>query len=55
MAVAIHEEARLDALRASLLIAAGISLLSILPASRLPRYEPGELSAEDIVTEAGPG
>ena len=25
------------------------------PASRLPRYVPGELSAEDIVSEAGPG
>jgi hypothetical protein len=32
-----------------------ISLLAIFPASRLPRYLPGELSAEDIVSEAGPG
>jgi len=29
-----------------------ISLLSIFPASRLPKYPPAELSAEDIVTEA---
>jgi MFS family permease len=51
-AVAINEEARLRALRASFLIVAGISLLSIFPAMRLPQYAPGELSAEDIVSEA---
>jgi MFS family permease len=51
-AVAINEEARLRALRASFLIVAGISLLSIFPAMRLPQYVPGELSAEDIVSEA---
>jgi MFS family permease len=54
-AVAINEDAGLRALRASFLIIGGISLLSIFPASRLPKYVPGELSAEDIVTEAGPG
>ena len=54
-AVAIHEDARLRALRASFLIVGGIALLSIFPASRLPKYVPGELSAEDIVSEAGPG
>jgi MFS family permease len=54
-AVAINEEARLRALRGSFLIVAGIALLSIYPASRLPKYVPGELSAEDIVSEAGPG
>ncbi len=52
-AVAINEDAQLRALRASFLIVAGISLLSILPAARLPKYVPGELSAEDIVSEAG--
>ena len=51
-AVAISEDARLRALRASFLIVGGISLLSIFPASRLPKYLPAELSAEDIVTEA---
>ena len=51
-AVAINEDARLRALQASFLIVAGISLLSIFPATRLPRYAPGELSAEDIVSEA---
>jgi hypothetical protein len=39
-------------LRASFLIVGAISLLAIFPASRLPRYVPGELSAEDIVSEA---
>jgi MFS family permease len=52
-AVAINEDAQLRALRASFLIVAGISLLAILPAARLPKYVPGELSAEDIVSEAG--
>jgi MFS family permease len=54
-AVAINEEARLRALQASFLIVAGISLLSIFPAARLPKYVPGELSAEDIVCEAERG
>ena len=54
-AVVINEDARLRALRASFLIVGAISLLAIVPASRLPRYVPGELSAEDIVSEAGPG
>jgi MFS family permease len=53
-AVALNEDARLRALRASFLIVGGISLLSVFPASRLPKYVPGELSAEDIVSEAGP-
>lgn len=53
-AVAVNEDARLRALRASFLIVGAISLLSIFPASKLPRYVPGELSAEDIVSEARP-
>ena len=52
-AVAINEGARLRALRGSFLIVAAISLLAIFPAARLPKYVPGELSAEDIVNEAG--
>jgi hypothetical protein len=40
---------------ASFLIVGAISVLAIFPASRLPRYVPGELPAEDIVSEAGPG
>jgi len=46
-AVAINESARLRALRASFLIVGGISLLAIIPASRLPRYAPGEVSADE--------
>jgi MFS family permease len=42
-AVAINQEARLRALRASFLILAGIALLAIFPASRLPGYRPGEI------------
>jgi hypothetical protein len=42
-AVAINQEARLRALRASFLILAGIALLAIFPASRLPDYRPGEI------------
>ena len=49
--VAINEGAGLRALRGSFLIVAGISLLSIFPAARLPKL-PGEVSAEDIVSEA---
>lgn len=52
--VAINEYARLRALRASFLIVGAISLLAIFPASRLPRFVPDELSAEDIVNEEGP-
>jgi len=44
-AVAINEGARLRALRGAFLIVAGISLLAIFPAARLPKYVPGELSA----------
>jgi MFS family permease len=51
-AIAINEGARLRALRGAFLIVAGISLLSIFPAAKLPRYVPGELSAEEIVSEA---
>jgi len=54
-AVAINEDAGLRALRASFLIVGAISLLAIFPASRLPSYVPGELSAEDIISEAGAG
>lgn len=42
-AVALNEDARLDTLRLGLLVLAGISATAILPASRLPRYRPGEI------------
>jgi MFS family permease len=42
-AVALNEEARLNTLRLGLLVLAGVSATAILPASRLPRYRPGEI------------
>ncbi|GIG36481.1 MFS transporter [Cellulomonas pakistanensis] len=42
-AVALNEEARLNALRLGLLVLAGVSATAVLPASRLPRYRPGEI------------
>jgi MFS family permease len=50
-AVAINTDAGVRALRGAFLIVAGISLLSVFPAAKLPKYVPGELSAEDIVNE----
>lgn len=42
-AVRINAEARLQALKIGLLIMAGLALLAILPAGRLPAYRPGEI------------
>jgi MFS family permease len=42
-AVALNEEARLSALKLGLLVLAGVSAIAIVPASRLPRYLPGEI------------
>ena len=42
-AVRVNTEARLRALKIGLLIMAGLSLLAIIPAGRLPNYVPGEL------------
>jgi MFS family permease len=42
-AVALNEEARLSALRIGLLVLAGLSAVAIVPASRLPKYLPGEV------------
>lgn len=42
-ALAINEEARLSALKASFLFLAGISLLAIIPSGSLPNYAPGEI------------
>ncbi|RKN68069.1 MULTISPECIES: MFS transporter [unclassified Microbacterium] len=48
-AVALNETARLSALRTGLLVLAGVSLLAVLPASRLPRYRPEEIP-ESVAT-----
>ena len=42
-AVRINTESRLRALKIGLLIMAGLSLLAIIPAGRLPSYRPGEI------------
>jgi predicted MFS family arabinose efflux permease len=42
-AVRVNTEARLRALKIGLLIMAGLALLSIIPAGRLPNYVPGEI------------
>jgi len=42
-ATRINAEARLRALKLSFLLLAGLSLLVIVPSSRLPRYVPGEV------------
>ncbi|MCK8787381.1 MFS transporter [Roseomonas sp. NAR14] len=42
-AVRINAEARLQALKIGLLLMAGVALLALIPASRLPAYRPGEI------------
>ncbi|UJP10718.1 MFS transporter [Microbacterium sp. KUDC0406] len=51
-AVALNEEQRLRTLKLGFLILAGISLLAAIPASRLPRYRPGEIPAPDEPKDA---
>lgn len=50
-AIAFNEEVRLRALKTGLLIFAGVSLLAVVPASRLPRYRPHELEAPSPAAE----
>jgi predicted MFS family arabinose efflux permease len=45
-AVRVNTEARLRALKIGLLVMAGLALLTIIPASRLPNYHPGEVPAD---------
>ena len=45
-AVRVNTQARLRALKIGLLIMAGLALLTIFPAGRLPNYLPGEIPAE---------
>jgi MFS family permease len=52
-AVALNEEARLNALKLGLLILAGVSALAIVPASRLPDFRPGEIP-ESVATGTDP-
>jgi len=45
--VQLNADARLSALKTGLMVLAAVSALAILPASRLPRYRPGEIPAPD--------
>ena len=45
-AIAINEEARLRALQISLLGLAGIALIAIIPAGRMPDFTPGDIPAQ---------
>jgi predicted MFS family arabinose efflux permease len=45
-AVRVNTEARLRALKIGLLVLAGLGLLAIIPAGRLPNYLPGEIPSE---------
>jgi hypothetical protein len=55
-AVQINTDARLRALKIGLLLAAAMAMLGIFPASRLPNYKPGDISADPPTrgTPAGP-
>jgi hypothetical protein len=48
-AVRVNTEARLRALKIGLLIMAGLALLGVIPAGRLPNYRPGEIPADEAV------
>ncbi len=52
-AVRINTDARLSALRMGLLIMAGLALLAIIPAGRLPDYKPGEIPANPPPPQRG--
>jgi hypothetical protein len=41
--VRVNTEARLRALKIGLLVMAGLALLTIIPAGKLPNYVPGEI------------
>jgi predicted MFS family arabinose efflux permease len=52
-AVRVNTEARLRALKIGLLIMAGLALVSIIPAGRLPNYRPGEIPSDETASERG--
>lgn len=53
-ALDIFAEARLHALKITLLLLAGLALLAIIPAGRMPRFQPGDLPV-GYPKEAKPG
>jgi len=52
-AVRVNTEARLRALKIGLLIMAGLALLAVIPAGRLPNCRPGEIPSDDTAAERG--
>jgi predicted MFS family arabinose efflux permease len=50
-AVRVNTEARLRALKIGLLIMAGLALIAIIPAGRLPNYLPGEIPSDEAVAK----
>jgi len=54
-AVAVNEDARLLALKASFIILAAIALLAIIPSRGLPPYKPGEVPANPSEKVTAPG
>jgi MFS family permease len=54
-AVAINEDARLLALKASFIILAAIALLAIIPSRGLPSYKPGEVPVNPPQKTTAPG
>lgn len=52
-AVRVNTESRLQALKIGLLIMAGVALLAIVPAGRLPDYRPGEIPANPPPPKGG--
>lgn len=46
-AIRVNTEARLRALKIGLLIMAGLALIAIIPAGRLPNYLPGEIPSDE--------
>jgi len=54
-AVRINTESRLRALKIGLLIMAGLALLTIIPAGRLPNYVPGEVPSDQPLERASRG
>jgi predicted MFS family arabinose efflux permease len=52
-AVRVNTEARLRALKIGFLVMAGLALVSIIPAGRLPGYRPGEIPSDETASEGG--
>jgi hypothetical protein len=54
-AVRINTDARLRALRLGFLIMAGLALITIIPAGKLPNYLPGEIPSDEPPETAARG